>query len=98
MNQEPNLDFKGREFLMKDLYSAHLTEEDLDKYYWEVADAYFKIFKRFGLDAKIVEAAGEYLPIVIPTNSRFCVTRVRIQFFIVIAKNPVIASLPKIRK
>jgi len=43
---------RGREFLMKDLYSAHLTEEDLDKYYWEVADAYFKIFKRFGLDAK----------------------------------------------
>ncbi len=49
---------RGREFLMKDLYSAHLTAEDFDKYYWEVADAYFKIFKRFGLDAKIVEAAG----------------------------------------
>ena len=49
---------RGREFLMKDLYSAHLTAEDLDKYYWEVADAYLRIFKRFGLDAKIVEAAG----------------------------------------
>jgi len=49
---------RGREFLMKDLYSAHLTAEDLDKYYWEVADAYLKIFKRFGLDAKVVEAAG----------------------------------------
>src|ERR1035437_8972592 len=49
---------RGREFLMKDLYSAHLTEEDLDKYYWEVADAYIRIFKRFGLDPKIVEAAG----------------------------------------
>lgn len=49
---------RGREFLMKDLYSAHTTAEDLDKYYWEVADAYIKIFKRFGLDAKIVEAAG----------------------------------------
>jgi prolyl-tRNA synthetase len=49
---------RGREFLMKDLYSAHLTAEDLDKYYWEVADAYLRIFKRFGLVAKIVEAAG----------------------------------------
>ena len=49
---------RGREFLMKDLYSVHLTAEDLDKYYWEVADAYLKIFKRFGLNAKVVEAAG----------------------------------------
>ena len=43
---------------MKDLYSAHTTAEDFDKYYWEVADAYLRIFKRFGLDARIVEAAG----------------------------------------
>ena len=49
---------RGREFLMKDLYSAHTSAEDFDKYYWEVADAYLKIFKRFGLDAKVVEAAG----------------------------------------
>jgi len=49
---------RGREFLMKDLYSAHLTKEDMYKYYWEVADAYLKIFKRIGLEAKIVEAAG----------------------------------------
>lgn len=49
---------RGREFLMKDLYSAHVSVEDMDKYYWEVADAYLKTFKRIGLDAKIVEAAG----------------------------------------
>lgn len=49
---------RGREFLMKDLYSAHLSAEDLDKYYWEVADAYFKIFKRIGIEVRIVEAAG----------------------------------------
>jgi prolyl-tRNA synthetase len=49
---------RGREFLMKDLYSAHISEEDLDKYYWEVAEAYLKIFKRLDLDVKIVEAAG----------------------------------------
>ena len=49
---------RGREFLMKDLYSAHTTAEGLDKYYWEVADAYIKIFRRLGFAVKIVEAAG----------------------------------------
>jgi prolyl-tRNA synthetase len=49
---------RGREFLMKDLYSAHVSEKDLQIYYWEVADAYLKIFKRIGLNVKIVEAAG----------------------------------------
>ena len=43
---------------MKDLYSVHATEEDLDKYYAEVGDAYLRIFKRLGLDAIKVEAAG----------------------------------------
>lgn len=49
---------RGREFLMKDLYSAHTTEEDLNKYYEEVKEAYLKVFKRIGLDALVVEAAG----------------------------------------
>lgn len=49
---------RGREFLMKDLYSAHTSAEGLDKYYWDVADAYMRIFKRLGLNAKITEAAG----------------------------------------
>ncbi len=49
---------RGREFLMKDLYSAHLTEEDMLKYYHEVIDAYLKIFKRLGLSVKVVEASG----------------------------------------
>lgn len=49
---------RGREFLMKDLYSAHLTADDLDKYYWEVKDAYLRVFKRLGLRAKVVEAGG----------------------------------------
>jgi prolyl-tRNA synthetase len=43
---------------MKDLYSVHTSEQDLDKYYWEMADSYQKVFKRIGLDSKIVEAAG----------------------------------------
>ncbi len=49
---------RGREFLMKDLYSLHTTKEDLDKYYFEVKDAYMKVFKRIGLDAIFTEAAG----------------------------------------
>ncbi|MEK7451062.1 MAG: acylphosphatase, partial [Patescibacteria group bacterium] len=40
---------RGREFLMNDLYSFHETAEDLDKYYWEVGEAYKRIAKRLGL-------------------------------------------------
>lgn len=40
---------RGREFLMKDLYSFHATEEDLDRFYAEVEKAYFKIFERLKL-------------------------------------------------
>ncbi|MBI2599207.1 hypothetical protein HYW40_03240 [Candidatus Curtissbacteria bacterium] len=49
---------RGREFLMKDLYSVHTSQEDLDKYYEEVADAYITVFERIGLKALKVEAAG----------------------------------------
>lgn len=37
------------EFVMKDLYSFHKDEEDLNKYYEKVKNAYFKIFRRCGL-------------------------------------------------
>ena len=40
---------RGREFLMKDLYSFHTSEEDLDKFYAEVEKAYTRIFERLGL-------------------------------------------------
>src|SRR3989344_6197906 len=49
---------RGREFIMKDLYSAHTSEEDMWKWYEVIKDAYLKIFKRVGLDVKVVEAAG----------------------------------------
>jgi prolyl-tRNA synthetase len=49
---------RGREFLMKDLYSAHLTEEDMYRYYKEVIEAYKKIFKRIGFDVIVTEASG----------------------------------------
>lgn len=40
---------RGREFLMKDLYSFHTSEEDLDRFYAEVEKAYTRIFERIGL-------------------------------------------------
>ena len=40
---------RGREFLMKDLYSFHTSEEDLDLFYAEVEKAYARIFERLGL-------------------------------------------------
>ena len=40
---------RGREFLMKDLYSFHATEEDLDKFYSEVERAYGRIFDKLGI-------------------------------------------------
>lgn len=49
---------RGREFLMKDLYSAHEDKEDMMKYYKKVKDAYLKTFTRLNLDAKLVEAGG----------------------------------------
>lgn len=49
---------RGREFMMKDLYSFHATEEDFQQYYEKVADAYMKIFNRCGLKAIYTEAAG----------------------------------------
>jgi prolyl-tRNA synthetase len=49
---------RGREFLMKDLYSAHTSKEDLYKYYEEVKAAYLKIFERIGLEIIVAEASG----------------------------------------
>ncbi len=40
---------RGREFLMKDLYSFHSTESALDEYFETVREAYVRIFERLGL-------------------------------------------------
>lgn len=40
---------RGREFVMKDLYSYSLTEQDHEKFYQEVIDAYSRVFERVGL-------------------------------------------------
>lgn len=49
---------RGKEFLMKDLYSFHTDENDLNKYYDRAVGAYQRTFKRIGLDAILVEASG----------------------------------------
>lgn len=40
---------RGREFLMKDMYSFSSNQEELDKFYEVAKHAYFKIFERCGL-------------------------------------------------
>ncbi|MFA5184305.1 MAG: aminoacyl--tRNA ligase-related protein [Patescibacteria group bacterium] len=40
---------RGREFLMKDLYSFHVDQADLDLYYDKAITAYHRIYERLGL-------------------------------------------------
>ena len=49
---------RGREFMMKDLYSFHSSEEDLQNYYAIVKEVYFKIFEQCGLKSFYTVAAG----------------------------------------
>jgi prolyl-tRNA synthetase len=45
-----------REFVMKDAYSAHGSFEDLDRYYPEMYQAYFNVFRRAGIDVIAAES------------------------------------------
>jgi len=47
---------RGREFMMKDAYSFHTTEEDLDREYQKMRDTYCRIFDRMGLKYRVAEA------------------------------------------
>lgn len=49
---------RGREFGMKDLYSFHASQEDLETFYARVLEAYLVVFSRCGINAKVVEASG----------------------------------------
>ena len=40
---------RGREFLMKDLYSFHTTPEELETYYDKIMKVYQNIFNRVGI-------------------------------------------------
>ncbi|MCD8820357.1 proline--tRNA ligase [Staphylococcus gallinarum] len=47
---------RGREFIMKDAYSFHADEASLDESYNDMYDAYGRIFKRVGINARPVVA------------------------------------------
>ncbi|MFC3608997.1 proline--tRNA ligase [Stutzerimonas tarimensis] len=47
---------RGREFIMKDAYSFHMTPESLQETYDRMHEAYCRIFTRLGLDFRPVQA------------------------------------------
>jgi len=47
---------RAREFIMKDAYSFHSTYEDLDREFNLMEEVYKNIFKRLGLDFRVVDA------------------------------------------
>ncbi|MBX4211511.1 MAG: hypothetical protein KW806_01800 [Candidatus Yanofskybacteria bacterium] len=49
---------RGREFIMKDLYSFHTSDENLETYYEKAKGAYLKVFERCGLKAIYTLAGG----------------------------------------
>lgn len=51
---------RGREFIMKDMYSLHATKEDLDAYYQSVIAAYGRCYEQLGIgdDTYVTFASG----------------------------------------
>lgn len=51
---------RGREFVMKDMYSFHATKEDLDAYYNGTIEAYKRVYDRLGIgeDTYVTFASG----------------------------------------
>lgn len=49
---------RGREFLMKDMYSFHASQADFDTFYAKAKAAYLNVYRRLGLTAKATEASG----------------------------------------
>lgn len=51
---------RGREFVMKDMYSFHATSEDLESYYQKTIDAYMRVYDRLGIgeDTYVTFASG----------------------------------------
>lgn len=47
---------RGREFIMKDAYSFHTSQEDLEREYAVMAKTYTNIFNRCGLETKAVQS------------------------------------------
>lgn len=52
---------RAREFLMKDAYSFHATEEDFNRFYAACHDAYLRVFNRCGIPVTVVESGSGYM-------------------------------------
>ncbi|MDP2649224.1 MAG: proline--tRNA ligase [bacterium] len=50
-----------REFVMKDAYSFHFSEEDFKREYENMKNIYLRIFKRLGLKTIVVESDNGYI-------------------------------------
>lgn len=49
---------RGREFGMKDMYSFHTSEKDLDNYYKKAIEAYLNVYSRCGMEVYVLQASG----------------------------------------
>lgn len=51
---------RGREFVMKDMYSLHASAEDLEAFYTQAIEAYKRCYERFGIgeDTYVTFASG----------------------------------------
>jgi prolyl-tRNA synthetase len=49
---------RGREFLMKDMYTIHENQDAFDAFYKEAKEKYLQVYKEIGLVAKATEASG----------------------------------------
>lgn len=51
---------RGREFVMKDMYSFHSSADDLDSYYTRTIEAYKRVYERLGIgeDTYVTFASG----------------------------------------
>lgn len=49
---------RGREFNMKDMYSFHADQKNLEEFYEKIQESYSRVFSSCGLEALLVEASG----------------------------------------
>lgn len=48
-----------REFTMKDAYSFHLTQQDLEDYYYKMHEAYIRIYNKIGLAGQFISVKSD---------------------------------------
>ena len=78
---------RGREFVMKDMYSIHDSKEGLDSYYNSVIEAYKRCYDRFGIgdETYVTFASGGAFTKFSMSFRRFAML-VRIIFICIVVK------------